>query len=95
MTPGHQPSAFARSRHCAEARRWRISDTRSSVKAQADTLLERSTLFEETCAEREEILRHKWLESEKKGRDIGFDSALVSWLRHHQSGWRAMRRRMA
>ena len=30
----------------------------------------RSTLYQEFLAEREEILRHKWIESEKKGKDI-------------------------
>jgi hypothetical protein len=35
-------------------------------------LLKRSSLYREFLAEREEILRHKWLESEKVGRDIGF-----------------------
>ena len=29
-------------------------------------------LYKEFLAEREEILRHKWLESEKAGQDIGF-----------------------
>ena len=38
----------------------------------SDTLPEqgfakRSTLYQEFLAEREEILRHKWIESEKKG----------------------------
>ena len=28
---------------------------------------ERSSLYQEFLAEREEILRHKWIESEKKG----------------------------
>jgi hypothetical protein len=43
-------------------------------------LLERSSLFREFLAERAEILRNKWLESEKAGRDIGFEQALASWL---------------
>lgn len=54
-------------------------------------LLERSSLFREFMAEREEILRHKWLESEKAGRDIGFDCALVSWVVHHRAQWRRER----
>lgn len=43
-------------------------------------------------AERDEILRHKWIESEKAGRDIGFEQALVDWIRHHREAWRAARR---
>ena len=37
----------------------------------------RSTLYQEFLAEREEILRHKWIESEKKGQDIGFELSLI------------------
>ena len=40
------------------------------------------------CAERSEILRHKWIESEKAGRDIGFDVALIDWTVHHLPAWR-------
>ena len=36
-------------------------------------LLQNSSLYREFLAEREEIMRHKWLESEKAGIDIGFE----------------------
>ncbi len=39
-------------------------------------------------AEKTEILRHKWIESEKAGRDVGFDAALIDWIVHHRAGWR-------
>jgi len=55
-------------------------------------VLERSSLYREFLAEREEILRHKWIESEKAGRDIGFERALLDWIRKHRDGWRASRR---
>jgi hypothetical protein len=55
-------------------------------------VLERSSLYREFLAEREEILRHKWLESEKAGKDIGFERALLDWIRQHRDGWRAARR---
>jgi hypothetical protein len=58
-----------------------VSDGRS--------LLERSSLYREWVAEREEILKHKWLESERAGRDIGFEHALVSWAVHHRALWRS------
>ncbi len=54
-------------------------------------LLERSSLYREFLAERDEIMRHKWIESEKAGRDIGFETALVGWLVHHRSEWRKAR----
>ena len=36
-------------------------------------LVRNSVLYKEFLAEREEILRHKWIESEKAGYDIGFE----------------------
>ena len=55
-------------------------------------MLERSALYREFQAEREEILQHKWFESEKAGRDVGFENALVSWVLHHRAEWRKRRR---
>ncbi|HNX05407.1 MAG TPA: DUF4032 domain-containing protein [Opitutales bacterium] len=54
--------------------------------------MSRSSLYQEFLAEREEILRHKWLESEKAGRDIGFERALLDWIRNYRDGWRNARR---
>lgn len=51
-----------------------------------------SSLYQEFLAEREEILRHKWLESERLGYDIGFERALLDWIRKHREGWRSARR---
>jgi len=53
---------------------------------------EKSSLYQEFLAERDEILRHKWLESEKLGRDIGFERALLDWIRKHRDKWRQSRR---
>lgn len=47
-----------------------------------------SSLYQEFLAEREEILRHKWLESERLGQDIGFEQALLDWIRNHREEWR-------
>lgn len=49
---------------------------------------ERSSLYKEFLAEREEILKHKWIESEKAGEDIGFERALLDWIRNHRESWR-------
>jgi hypothetical protein len=51
-------------------------------------LLKNSSLYREFQAEREEILRHKWIESEKAGCDIGFERALTDWIIKHRSKWR-------
>jgi hypothetical protein len=45
----------------------------------ATDLFRHSRLYRVFLAERGEILRHKWLESEKAGYDIGFGRALVDW----------------
>ncbi len=51
-----------------------------------------SLLYREFQAEREQILRHKWFESEKAGHDIGFDQAQIDWRIKHSSQWCKERR---
>ncbi len=53
--------------------------------------LKNSVLYKEFLAEREEILKHKWIESEKAGSDIGFEKALLDWIVKHRSSWRERR----
>lgn len=36
---------------------------------------------------REELLRHKWIESEKAGHDVGVENALIDWLSKHRKDW--------
>ena len=66
----------------------------NNLMAQASDpdLLSRSSLYRALLVEREEILKHKWLESQKAGRDIGFENALVNWVIHHRARWRRERR---
>ncbi|HWA09641.1 MAG TPA: hypothetical protein VG838_09345 [Opitutaceae bacterium] len=54
--------------------------------------VKQSSLYQEFLAEREEILKHKWIESERLGYDIGFERALLDWIRKHRESWRAARR---
>jgi hypothetical protein len=54
-------------------------------------LLANSTIYKEFIAEREEIMKHKWLESEKAGKDIGFEKALLDWMLKHRREWRRER----
>lgn len=56
-------------------------------------LVKNSVLYKEFLAEREEILRHKWLESEKAGHDIGFEKALLDWIVKFRSTWREKRQK--
>jgi hypothetical protein len=63
-----------------------------STSADANTdLVKESLLYKEFLAEREEILRHKWIESQKAGHDIGFEKALLDWIVKHRSSWRSQR----
>jgi hypothetical protein len=62
-------------------------------KEDASELVKNSVLYKEFLAEREEILRHKWIESEKAGYDIGFERALLDWIVKYRSAWRERRLR--
>jgi hypothetical protein len=80
-------------------RRFNVEFTNMSNAAKdsssANDLLKNSSLYREFQAEREEILRHKWIESEKAGRDIGFEQALTDWIIKHRSTWRKNRQNAA
>ena len=68
-----------------------IMSNETKEQLSTDDLLKNSSLYREFQAEREEILRHKWIESEKAGRDIGFERALTDWIIKHRSKWRRSR----
>ena len=57
-----------------------------------DNLLHKSALYKEFEAERQEILKHKWIESEKAGRDVGFERAFLDWIVKYRAGWRRHRK---
>ena len=59
-----------------------------SVHDGGTSLVRNSMLYREFMAEREEILRHKWIESEKVGHDIGFERALLDCVMRYRGGWR-------
>jgi hypothetical protein len=63
--------------------------------ASANDLLRNSSLYREFQAERDEILKHKWIESEKAGYDIGFEQALTDWIVKHRANWRKTRQTAA
>ena len=67
-----------------------MSDIRD-ISGDSREIVLNSALYREFLAEREEILRHKWLESEKAGYDIGFERALLDWIVKHRSNWRKSR----
>ena len=63
----------------------------SSSQEEKSQFVKNSVLYKEFLAEREEILKHKWIESEKAGTDIGFEKALLDWIVKHRSNWREKR----
>lgn len=65
----------------------------SNTKDESTELVKESLLYKEFLAEREEILRHKWIESEKVGHDIGFEKALLDWIVKYRSSWRSQRQK--
>jgi hypothetical protein len=71
------------------------STTQESALSSSREFVKQSSLYQEFLAEREEILKHKWLESERLGYDIGFERALLDWIRKHRESWRAARRQQS
>ncbi len=69
-----------------------LGSKETEMEKAPDSLLQRSALYKEFQAEREEILKHKWIESEKAGRDIGFERALLDWIVKHRANWRRVRK---
>jgi len=57
-------------------------------KEEMNKILENSALYKQFLREREEILKHKWIESEKANRDVGFEWALLDWNFHYRNEWR-------
>ena len=42
-------------------------------------------------SQQEEIKKYKWIESEKAGRDIGWERAVREWLQNYFPGWKRYR----
>ena len=70
---------------------WAVMSDETKEQLSMNDLLKNSSLYREFQAEREEILKHKWIESEKAGHDIGFERALTDWIVKHRSKWRKAR----
>jgi len=49
---------------------------------------ETTSLYQDFLAEREEILKYKWIKSEEAGHDIGLETALVDWAQNHREKWK-------
>jgi len=58
----------------------------------ADSMLLNSALYKEFLREREEILKNKWYMSEKEGKDVGFERALLNWVSNYRTEWKKEKR---
>ena len=52
-----------------------------------DGWVNRTLLVKKRIAVRREIERHKWIESEKAGYDIGWERASLDWMLRHGAGF--------
>jgi hypothetical protein len=55
--------------------------------------LEETSFYKEFKAQKEEIMKHKWYESERAGKDIGFARALIDWTMKFKTKWLQSRRK--
>jgi hypothetical protein len=46
-----------------------------------------SCLYQRFHEERNRILENKWYMSEREGRDVGFERALLDWVFNHRDKW--------
>lgn len=49
--------------------------------------LSATALYQHFLAMREEVLKHKWYESEKAHKDVGFEYALLDWNFRYKQQW--------
>jgi hypothetical protein len=71
----------------------RISNIMKETVLVAEFSFYNSSVYREFLEEKEEVLKHKWLESEKKGYDIGYSAALIDWVLKHRRDWRNYRKK--
>jgi hypothetical protein len=49
---------------------------------------QKASLYQEFLAERDQIMKHKWVMSENADRDVGFEAALVDWTINVREEWK-------
>ena len=50
-------------------------------------MYKRSTFYRRQVDEIIEVEKHKWIESEKAGYDIGGNAAMLDWMRNYRKTW--------
>ena len=59
------------------------------IDYEADFLKRKQT--EDVAQQNDEIMKYKWIESEREGHDIGEETAAMEWIEKYGSIWRAER----
>lgn len=49
--------------------------------------IQNTQLYKRFLEERQCILENKWYMSEKEGKDVGFERALIDWVTHFRDKW--------
>jgi len=49
--------------------------------------IKETSIYKEFLALKEEVNKHKWYESEKAGRDIGWAQAVIDWTIKFKTKW--------
>lgn len=49
--------------------------------------IKNTSLYKEFLDLKEEVNKHKWYESERAGKDIGWAQALIDWTLKFKSNW--------
>lgn len=49
--------------------------------------MENSSFYKVFKEMEKEIQKHKWIESEKAGRDVGISYAVIDWTLKHKTNW--------
>ena len=60
-------------------------------KMESMEMIKKTKLYQEFVAEKQEILKHKLIESQKVGFDIGYDKAFFDWEIRHYRKWKKER----
>jgi len=47
-----------------------------------------SNFFKDYCMKKDQVMKYKWIESEKRGADIGLERAWLQWESRHYQTWK-------
>jgi len=64
-----------------------LNNNMIGVQSITGTEFVNTLIYKRFLEEREHILRNKWYLSEKEGKDVGFEKALLDWVCHHRAFW--------